>query len=218
MCGTVFVKNLPWSPSRQNLGTDLGGRGGLGFSLTTQGHQQLQIHNHNHNHNTNNHTTRSIIPMVQDQCPEQHTRLLLRRRHRRQPYGHVVVPRVVLDVTACHMLLVVLLFLFSCDYCHAQQRQDPTKLNGGSILAMAGKDCIAVAVDKRFGSGMQVSSAFLSSQGSVALDDKNNPPATNHNAVRIHKDNQRIGLWCGNGFVDLVQGCVRALSCLTKEE
>ena len=35
----------------------------------------------------------------------------------------------------------------------AQQGQDPTLLNGGSILAMAGRDCVAVAVDRRFGSG-----------------------------------------------------------------
>jgi len=31
------------------------------------------------------------------------------------------------------------------------QQQDPTTMNGGSVLAMAGKDCVAVAVDKRFG-------------------------------------------------------------------
>jgi 20S proteasome subunit beta 3 len=35
-------------------------------------------------------------------------------------------------------------------------QQDPTTLNGGSVLAMAGKDCVAVAVDKRFGSGPQM--------------------------------------------------------------
>jgi 20S proteasome subunit beta 3 len=34
----------------------------------------------------------------------------------------------------------------------AQQQQDPMTLNGGSVLAMAGKNCVAVAVDKRFGS------------------------------------------------------------------
>ena len=37
----------------------------------------------------------------------------------------------------------------------AQQDQNPQTLNGGSILAMAGKGCVAVAVDKRFGSGPQ---------------------------------------------------------------
>ena len=36
------------------------------------------------------------------------------------------------------------------------QQQDPTTMNGGSVLAMAGKDCVALAVDKRFGSGMQL--------------------------------------------------------------
>lgn len=38
----------------------------------------------------------------------------------------------------------------------AQSQQDPTLMNGGSILAMAGENCIAVAVDKRFGSGPQM--------------------------------------------------------------
>ena len=36
------------------------------------------------------------------------------------------------------------------------QQQDPFAINGGSILAMAGKDSVAIAVDKRFGSGPQV--------------------------------------------------------------
>lgn len=33
------------------------------------------------------------------------------------------------------------------------QQQDPMTLNGGSVLAMTGKGCVAVAVDKRFGFG-----------------------------------------------------------------
>jgi 20S proteasome subunit beta 3 len=33
------------------------------------------------------------------------------------------------------------------------QQQDPLTMNGGSLLAMAGKDCVALAVDRRFGSG-----------------------------------------------------------------
>jgi len=36
------------------------------------------------------------------------------------------------------------------------QSQDPSTHNGGSIMAMAGENCIAVAVDKRFGSGPQM--------------------------------------------------------------
>lgn len=51
----------------------------------------------------------------------------------------------------------VLLFITTCCQCiHrsiAQQQQSPLTLNGGSVLAMAGKNCVAVAVDKRFGSG-----------------------------------------------------------------
>lgn len=36
------------------------------------------------------------------------------------------------------------------------QEQDPMTLNGGSILAMSGENCVAIAVDKRFGSGPQM--------------------------------------------------------------
>mmetsp|Transcript_37516 Transcript_37516/g.58584 ORF Transcript_37516/g.58584 Transcript_37516/m.58584 type:complete len:223 (-) Transcript_37516:96-764(-) len=34
--------------------------------------------------------------------------------------------------------------------------QTPFDMNGGSVLAMAGKNCVAVAVDKRFGVGPQM--------------------------------------------------------------
>ena len=40
---------------------------------------------------------------------------------------------------------------------YAQASSDPGSLNGGSVMAMAGKGCVALAVDKRFGSGPQVS-------------------------------------------------------------
>lgn len=51
--------------------------------------------------------------------------------------------------------LLFLLIILSCSQTLAQQ-QDPMTLNGGSIMAMAGNNCIAVAVDKRFGSGPQM--------------------------------------------------------------
>lgn len=35
-------------------------------------------------------------------------------------------------------------------------QDDPTTMNGGSCLAMAGDGCVALAVDKRFGSGPQM--------------------------------------------------------------
>jgi 20S proteasome subunit beta 3 len=38
----------------------------------------------------------------------------------------------------------------------AQEQQNPMTLNGGSLLAMAGNECVALAVDKRFGSGAQM--------------------------------------------------------------
>jgi 20S proteasome alpha/beta subunit len=55
----------------------------------------------------------------------------------------MVIARLILLVSLGRMAL-------------AQQQQDPTTMNGGSILAMAGKGSVAVAVDKRFGSGPQV--------------------------------------------------------------
>jgi 20S proteasome subunit beta 3 len=51
--------------------------------------------------------------------------------------------------------LIVLHSMMMIPVCDAQQ-QDPSTLNGGSVLAMAGKDCVVVAVDKRFGSGPQM--------------------------------------------------------------
>ena len=45
------------------------------------------------------------------------------------------------------------MLLLTCD---AQKQQDPSKLNGGSALAMAGDGCVALAVDQRFGSGPQM--------------------------------------------------------------
>jgi 20S proteasome subunit beta 3 len=36
------------------------------------------------------------------------------------------------------------------------QQQDPTSLNGGSCLAMAGKDSVVIAIDPRFGVGPQM--------------------------------------------------------------
>jgi hypothetical protein len=58
---------------------------------------------------------------------------------------------VVVVVTS----IVFMLMLATCSYAQ-QQQQDPLTMNGGSLLAMAGKQCVALAVDKRFGSGPQV--------------------------------------------------------------
>ncbi|CAJ1946381.1 unnamed protein product [Cylindrotheca closterium] len=50
------------------------------------------------------------------------------------------------------------LILFTCSLMSIAwaQQQDPMTMNGGSLLAMAGKDCVAIALDKRFGSGPQM--------------------------------------------------------------
>eukprot|EP00557_Chaetoceros_sp_GSL56_P000462 CAMPEP_0176487538 /NCGR_PEP_ID=MMETSP0200_2-20121128/6196_1 /TAXON_ID=947934 /ORGANISM="Chaetoceros sp., Strain GSL56" /LENGTH=298 /DNA_ID=CAMNT_0017884395 /DNA_START=50 /DNA_END=946 /DNA_ORIENTATION=- len=51
------------------------------------------------------------------------------------------------------LLLLVLLLHINPIQC---QEQDPLHLHGGSILAMSGSNCIAMAVDSRFGSGPQM--------------------------------------------------------------
>jgi hypothetical protein len=50
----------------------------------------------------------------------------------------------------CLSLCLVQLLELSCG------QDDASSLNGGSVLAMAGAECIALAVDKRFGLGSQV--------------------------------------------------------------
>jgi 20S proteasome subunit beta 3 len=59
------------------------------------------------------------------------------------------VPTVLVHRRAAPFLLF-LSFFFS------RAVGDFSTYNGGSVLAMAGKDCVALAVDKRFGSGPQM--------------------------------------------------------------
>jgi len=55
--------------------------------------------------------------------------------------------------SATQFLFIV--FIATWKSCDAQQ-QDPLTMNGGSLMAMAGNECVALAVDKRFGSGSQM--------------------------------------------------------------
>ena len=70
---------------------------------------------------------------------------------RAQPYSLLRSPPALFA-----LLSSLLLIMSALPYCQGQQQQDPTQLNGGSVLAMAGDGCVALAVDKRFGSGLQV--------------------------------------------------------------
>mmetsp|Transcript_60457 Transcript_60457/g.148345 ORF Transcript_60457/g.148345 Transcript_60457/m.148345 type:complete len:134 (-) Transcript_60457:816-1217(-) len=54
------------------------------------------------------------------------------------------------------ILTMLMLRASTCRVVSAQQQQDPLTMNGGSLLAMTGNQCVALAVDKRFGSGPQV--------------------------------------------------------------
>ncbi|CAM9169876.1 unnamed protein product [Phaeothamnion confervicola] len=71
---------------------------------------------------------------------------LMNRRRRRRPGYVVIAPLLAL----CTSLILVIL-------CSASN--NPLEFNGGSCVAMAGKDCVALAVDKRFGSREQLVSA-----------------------------------------------------------
>jgi 20S proteasome subunit beta 3 len=51
---------------------------------------------------------------------------------------------------------VLVLLFFGTPIMVTSQEQNPLTMNGGSVLAMAGKECVALAVDKRFASGPQV--------------------------------------------------------------
>jgi 20S proteasome subunit beta 3 len=79
-------------------------------------------------------------------------------------------------------LLFLALFVLSSSLCHAQ-RSDPSQFNGGSILAMAGRNSVAIAIDSRFGLGMQTISTgdrTAGSHGNASNDDDGDP--TNKNA------------------------------------
>ncbi|KAL7516231.1 hypothetical protein ACHAWX_002322 [Stephanocyclus meneghinianus] len=63
--------------------------------------------------------------------------------------------------------LTVVLALSSCTLRCLAQQSDPTQFNGGSILAMAGRNSVAIAIDARFGLGMQtISTANAEDTGS----------------------------------------------------
>ena len=55
------------------------------------------------------------------------------------------------------LAIVLAAIAISSPVVNAQEQQNPLTANGGSVLAMAGEGCVALAVDKRFASGNQVS-------------------------------------------------------------
>ena len=71
-------------------------------------------------------------------------------------HGRRNIPRMSSERRSASFLLLVTFLASFVSVIQAQRQQDPFAINGGSILAMAGKDSVAVAVDKRFGSGPQV--------------------------------------------------------------
>lgn len=57
----------------------------------------------------------------------------------------------------CLLAIVLVTSIIFSSVVDAQEQQNPLTANGGSVLAMAGEGCVALAVDKRFASGNQVS-------------------------------------------------------------
>eukprot|EP00578_Thalassiosira_sp_NH16_P026790 CAMPEP_0181095628 /NCGR_PEP_ID=MMETSP1071-20121207/10612_1 /TAXON_ID=35127 /ORGANISM="Thalassiosira sp., Strain NH16" /LENGTH=321 /DNA_ID=CAMNT_0023178005 /DNA_START=178 /DNA_END=1143 /DNA_ORIENTATION=+ len=57
-------------------------------------------------------------------------------------------------VCSPRMLLLSITYFILLSLCPAQG-SDPSQFNGGSILAMAGRNSVAIAIDARFGLGMQ---------------------------------------------------------------
>jgi 20S proteasome alpha/beta subunit len=68
---------------------------------------------------------------------------LLQPTGRGRRNGHVLFQIILITFALIVNVVVVV----------GQQQQSPLTMNGGSVLAMAGKNCVVLAVDKRFGSG-----------------------------------------------------------------
>ncbi|KAL7538792.1 hypothetical protein ACHAWF_006215 [Thalassiosira exigua] len=67
-------------------------------------------------------------------------------------FPHTTSSYISIAIMLRHLLTLTL--LLRPPLCMAQ-RSDPTQFNGGSILAMAGRGSVAIAIDARFGLGMQ---------------------------------------------------------------
>ncbi|KAL7437252.1 hypothetical protein ACHAXM_005538 [Skeletonema potamos] len=97
--------------------------------------------------------------------------------------------------------LTSLIFItISIKCCTAQQRSDPTKFNGGSILAMAGRNSVAIAIDSRFGLGMQtISSAAPSipNDEDCPDDDSNNNNNNGNPRILLLPNSNTLLAWTG---------------------
>lgn len=78
-----------------------------------------------------------------------------------------------MKICSMAVLLSWILLAFSVMHVESQQQQDPMTVNGGSVLAMAGKDSVALAVDKRFASGNHVSTTRNIDKASAVLQANN---------------------------------------------
>ena len=79
--------------------------------------------------------------------------------------------------------MISIALIISC--CQAQQQQDPSKFNGGSILAMSGHNSVAIAIDSRFGLGFQTISTGLN-------DNSGNNNNDNKDSIINGEGNPRI--------------------------
>lgn len=85
-----------------------------------------------------------------------------RRRHRWSSPSCSSIRReggVVARRWQCRLLLLAVALTAMASCRRASASSNPLELNGGSCLAMAGKGCVALAVDRRFGLEGQLVSA-----------------------------------------------------------
>ena len=84
------------------------------------------------------------------------------------------------------LLIYLALIIISC--CQAQQQQDPSKFNGGSILAMSGHNSVAIAIDSRFGLGFQT----ISTGEQLDSGNNNNDGSEDSGSIIYGEGNPRI--------------------------
>ncbi|KAL3788307.1 hypothetical protein HJC23_002881 [Cyclotella cryptica] len=92
--------------------------------------------------------------------------------------------------TSTRNRLIVLLALSSCTLPCLAQQTDPTQFNGGSILAMAGHNSVAIAIDARFGLGMQTIST-------ANAEDNDASSGGSSSRITLLPDSNTLMAWTG---------------------
>jgi 20S proteasome subunit beta 3 len=79
-----------------------------------------------------------------------------KKSSRRRSHCSKPLPRFSSTPFILNLLAIMIILQYTPTIVNAQQQQNLMTMNGGSLLAMSGHNCVALAVDKRFGSGSQM--------------------------------------------------------------